>query len=289
MKVKRRQIFIAATGIFAVGILAVFFMKMKTRTDTYEIKLPSIDDVPREYWAKLADKKIFFGHQSVGYNIIDGIEDIINERDYIKLNILEACEPSAFDRPVVAHSQVGINTDPYSKIKRFGEIMDAGVGSKIDIAFFKFCYVDIMRDSDTQKIFNGYRAAMEELKNRYPETKFIHITVPIRSVPKGFKRNLKQSVKLLIGRPGVLDDNMMRQCYNKLLRDAYSKTEPFLDLALIESINPDGFRCYAFKEAEKVDFMASEYTEDGGHLNAEGRKKIAEQLLIVLAQIANEL
>jgi hypothetical protein len=289
MKVKGRQIFIVAMGILAVGILAVILTKMKTRTDTNEIKLPSIDDVPREYWAKLAEKKIFFGHQSVGYNIIDGITDIINERDYIKLNVIEAREPAVFDKPVFAHSQVGMNTDPFSKIKCFGEIMDAGVGSKVDIAFFKFCYIDIMRDSDPQKIFNGYRAAMEELKNRYPETKFMHITVPIRSVPQGVKRNLKQSVKLLIGRPGVLDDNMMRQCYNKFLRDAYSKTEPFLDLALIESINPDGFRCYAVKGAEKVSFMVSEYTEDGGHLNTEGRKKIAEQLLIVLAQIAKEL
>ena len=81
----------------------------------------------------------------------------------------------------------------------------------------------------------------------------------------------------------------MRECYNELLRNAYSKTEPFFDLAQIESINPDGFRCYAVKGAEKVNFMVSEYTEDGGHLNADGRKKIAEQLLIVLAQIAKEL
>jgi len=130
--------------------------------------------------------------------------------------------------------------------------MDTGAGGKVDIAFFKFCYVDIMRDSDPQEIFDSYRTVLEELKKRYPDTKFLHITVPIRSVPKGLKKNLKQSVKLLIGMPGDLEDNMMRERYNKFLRDAYSKTEPFFDLALIESVNPAGFRCYTAKGTKKV-------------------------------------
>jgi hypothetical protein len=233
--------------------------------------------------AKLAEKKIFFGHQSVGYNIVDGITDILKERGYIKLDIAETRGPAGFDKPVLAHAQVGRNTDPVSKIESFREVMDAGVGGKVDIAFFKFCYVDIMRDSDPGKIFDSYSAAIEELKIRYPRTKFLHVTVPIRSVPKGARKNLKQSVKLLIGKPGVLDDNMMRECYNKLLNDAYCSTEPFFDLALAESVNPDGFRCYAVKGAEKVHVMAPEYTDSGGHLNSRGRKKVAEQLLITLA------
>ena len=255
-------------------------------TDSDKITLPSIDDVPKEHWAKLAEKKIFFGHQSVGYNIIDGITDIIKERDYIKLNIIEAREPSAFNQPVLAHSQVGMNTKPFSKIERFVEIMDAGVGSKVDIAFFKFCYVDIMRDSDPQEIFDGYSSALEELKVRYPNTKFLHVTVPIRSVPKGAKKYLKQMVKLLIGKPGFFEDNMIRLNYNDLLNNAYSKTGLFFNLAHIESVNSSGFGCYALKGAEKVSVMAPEFTEDGGHLNSLGRRNAAEQLLIILADIA---
>ena len=287
MKIKKRYLFIPVIALSIIGVLTMLVTKIKTSTDTNKITLPSIDDVPKEYWAKLAGKKNFFGHHSVGYNIIDGIADVMNERDYIKLNVVEGCEPTTFDLPVLAHSQVGKNTDPISKITSFMNIMDTGAGDKVDIAFFKLCYVDIMRDSDPQKIFDDYSAAMEELKKRHPGTKFLHITVPIRSVPKGAKRNLKQTVKLLIGKPGVLEDNMMRQCYNKLLRNAYSKTEPFFDLALIESVNPGGFRCYAAKGTEKVNVMAPEYTEDGGHLNIRGRKKVAEQLLIILAEMAS--
>ncbi len=79
---------------------------------------------------------------------------------------------------------------------------------------------------------------------------------------------------------------MIRQHYNELLNSAYSKTGPFFDLALIESVNTSGFACYALKGAEKVSVMAPEYTEDGGHLNSQGRKKVAEQLLIILAEMA---
>jgi len=287
MKIRAVYIFIAAACVLALGILTMVMTRIKTRTDSNRITLPSIDDVSAESWAKLAGKKIFFGHQSVGYNIIDGISDVMNERDYIKLNVLESHKPAVFDQPVFAHSQVGKNTDPVSKIESFVDIMNAGVGGKVDMAFFKFCYVDIMRDSDPQKIFDTYSAAIQDLKEQYPETRFMHVTVPLRSAPKGAGKNLKQSVKLLIGKPGVLDDNMMRQRYNKLLRDAYSKTEPVFDLALIESINPDGYRCYAAKGVEKIDFMAPEYTEDGGHLNTQGRRKIAEQLLIILAEADN--
>jgi hypothetical protein len=286
MKLRFFYISIATAGLLAVGILVMFLTRIQARTDTNKIILPSIEDVPGEYWAELAGKKIFFGHQSVGYNVIDGIKDIINERDYIKLNIVETCESAAFDRPVFAHSRVGINTKPFSKIEHFKEIMDSGVGSKADIAFFKFCYVDIMRDSDPREIFDGYKIAIEELKGRYPETKFLHITVPIRSAPKGIKRNLKQSVKSLIGEPGFLEDNMMRRSFNELLRKTYSKTKPFFDLALIESLNMGGFGCYVLKGKEKVNVMASEYTEDGGHLNSLGRRKVAEQLLIRLADMA---
>jgi len=288
-KINLRYIFIAVAVIPTIGVATMLCTRIKTKEDTNRIMLRSIDDVPQEYWAKLAEKRIFFGHQSVGYNMIDGIEDILDECKQIRLNIVETCDPAEFDLPILAHSQVGSNTDPVSKIGGFTNIMDAGVGNKVDIAFFKFCYVDVMRDSDPQKILDRYRAAIEDMEGRYPQTRFLHVSVPIRSVPKGAKRNLKQFVKLLIGKPGVLDDNMMRLRYNKLLNDAYVETGSVFDLGLIESVRPGGVRCYGAKGAERVYVMAPEYTEDGGHLNGLGRKKVAEQLLIILAEMANSL
>lgn len=261
--------------------------RIETKTDANKVTLPSLDDVPPDNWARLAQKKVFFGHHSVGYNIIDGIGDIMKERDCVKLNVVETCDSADFEQPVFAHLRVGRNTDPLSKIDGFRKIMDSGVGEKTDIVFFKFCYVDMMYGSDVQKIFGSYRMAVEQSQDRYPAAKFLHVTVPVCSTPKGLQKNLKHSIKSLIGKPGVLDDNIVRQHYNKLLCDTYSKAEPVFDLALSESIDPNGFRRYAVK-GEKVYVMISEYTDDGGHLNSQGRRKVAEQLLVALAGMTGD-
>ncbi|MFH1718754.1 MAG: hypothetical protein ABIF19_15470 [Planctomycetota bacterium] len=285
MKTGTRRVLVAMAIVLIAGGVGMVGARIKITSDVHKVTLPSLDDVPAECWAILAEKKVFFGHHSVGYNIIDGIGDIMRERDCVKLNIVETFDPADFDQPVFAHLPVGRNTDPLSKINSFREIMDSGVGEKADIVFFKLCYVDVMRDSDVQQIFGSYKTAIEQLQGRYPRAKFLHITVPIRSTPKGIGRNLKHSIKSLIGKSGVLDDNIIRQRYNKLLCDTYSGTEPVFDLALAESIDPSGLRCYATK-GEKVYVMISEYTDDGGHLNSDGRRKVAEQLLVILAEMA---
>ena len=40
---------------------------------------------------------------------------------------------------------------------------------------------------------------------------------------------------------------------------------------------------------ERVSVMVPEYTDDSGHLNDKGRKKVAEQLLIILAETTETL
>jgi hypothetical protein len=272
----------------AVALSLVFFMVVKMRMDTKKISLGQINDVPRKYWAKLAEKRIFFGHKSVGYNIVDGIKDIIKEHDYIKLDIVETTEPTAFDQPVFAHGQVGQNGDPTSKINSFQDIIDTGVGGKVDIAFFKFCYVDVMRDSDPKQIFDQYTNAMSNLVRRYPQTIFLHVTVPVCSNPKDPKKIAKSFIKRLIGRPGVFEDNVKRWEYNALLNNACVKEQKLFDLALAETVSPNGFRAYVKKGDQKVFIMLPQYTTDGGHLNEEGRRIVAGQLLIILAELANK-
>jgi len=272
----------------AVVFSLVFFAFVKIRMDTKKISLGRISDVPKEYWTRLAEKKIFFGHQSVGFNIVDGIKDIMKEHDYIKLNIVETIEPAAFNQPVFAHGQVGQNGDPTSKINSFQNMMDAGMGNKADIAFFKFCYVDVTRDSNPKQIFDQYTSAINNLAERYPQTTFLHITVPVCSTPKGPKRITKSIIKRFIGKPGVLDDNLKRWEYNELLNNAYVKEQKIFDLAFVETVSPNSFRAYLKKNDKKVFIMLPKYTPDGGHLNEQGRKNVAEQLLILLAETAGK-
>jgi hypothetical protein len=58
-----------------------------------------------------------------------------------------------------------------------------------------------------------------------------------------------------------------------------------IDIAKIESTYPDGTRCSFSIDGKTYYSMAPEYTSDGGHLYEIGRKKVAEQLLIFLANL----
>jgi hypothetical protein len=266
----------------------MYMTQIRVIKDSNKVTLKTIEDIPIESWAELAEKKIFFGHKSVGNDIIEGIRDIIEVHDYIRLNIVETSNPADFEAPVFGHAQIGVNTDPASKMVDFMTILDSGLGSKVDIAFMKLCYVDITRDSKLENILSDYGMMSENLKSCYPNIVFINVTVPLCSVPGDFKSNLKESVKLLIGKPGFLEDNIKRNHYNNIFKKSYLESGTIFDLAFIESTDPEDLRCYVRKGRDNVPVMASEYTEDGGHLNERGRRKVAEQLLITLAELSGD-
>ena len=246
------------------------------------IKFPSIKDVPASAWEKLAQKKIYFGHQSVGFNIVDGIKDLMKENPQIKLNIVETSDQSDFKLGLFAHSRVGKNMDPKSKVDEFANFINDGIGGKADAAALKFCYVDIRSDTNTKNIYVDYSNSISKIKNKYSNITIIHFTTPLTQRQTG----IKASIKKLIGRPvGGVDDNIKRNEYNEMLRKEYEEKEPLFDIAKIESTFPNGTRCSFTKDGKTYYSMVPEYTYDGGHLNETGRKKAAEQLLILLAQL----
>jgi hypothetical protein len=251
-----------------------------------KVTFPSIKDVPVEKWEKLSQKKIFFGHQSVGNNIINGIRDLMKEHPEIKVNIVETADESDFKDGIFAHSAIGKNEDPLSKINAFAAFMEKGIGGNADIASFKFCFVDIDSSTDTKALFAAYENKMAFLKLKYPQTILMHFTAPLlRKTNSSFKGWIK---KMLGKQDGFFANshNIARNEFNELLRREYDGKEPLFDLAKVESTHPDGTR-ETFKEDGKTYFsLVPEYTDDGGHLNEAGRKKVAEQLLIYLANLS---
>jgi len=246
---------------------------------------PSINDIQESSWEKMSGYKIYFGHQSVGYNIIDGIEDILKENDKIHLNIVETDDAKDFIAPLFGHSRVGRNTQPISKVDAFSSFIEDGIGDKADLVFFKFCYIDFNAESDINKIFNYYKAKMSYLKEVYPKTTFVHVTVPLKTCQTG----LKAAVKKILGKPlWGYDDNIKRNQFNDLLRKEYGKEKMLFDLALIESTFPDGSRNVHQKDGQSFHSLVPAYTYDGGHLNEKGRRIVAEQLLIFLANLLTE-
>ena len=250
-----------------------------------EVTYSSLKKVPDAVWEKLSKEKIYFGHQSVGFNIIDGIKDLMKENPKIRLNIVETKDGSDFGAGIFAHSRIGKNVDPEAKIKDFTKLIDEQLGGKANAAALKFCYVDMSAKTNVQKVFADYTRAVEELEKKYPHMTIIHFTEPLTTS----KTTWKTWIKKIIGKKEIweYDDNIKRNEYNELLRQKYKGKEPIMDIAEIESTYPDGTRCTFKKDGKTYYSMVPEYTTDGGHLNEIGRKKAAEQFLLLLAGLAS--
>jgi hypothetical protein len=247
-----------------------------------KITYSSLKDVPDAAWEKLSQKSFYFGHQSVGYNILDGVTDIMKEYPKIQLNIVESHDPASITPGTIVHSPVGKNTQPKTKIDDFATFIDNGIGKKADAAALKFCYVDISKETNPSTLFSQYEAEVDKIQNSYPDLTVIHFTSPLTSLQSG----PKAWVKKIIGRPlGGTMENINRHDYNELLRNRYQGKDPILDIARVESTFPDGTRATFESDGKAYYTMVPEYTSDGGHLNEVGRKKVAEQLILLLANL----
>jgi lysophospholipase L1-like esterase len=91
-------------------------------------------------------------------------------------------------------------------------------------------------------------------------------------------------IKNLLGRE-MNWDNIKRNQFNELAAREFGNG-PLLDLARIESTRLDGSRQSFTRGGTGHYAMVPEYTSDGGHLSPLGRKLVARQLLLLLANLA---
>ena len=130
---------------------------------------------------------------------------------------------------------------------------------------------------------------MDSLALSFPQTKFIHVTVPLTSDPKDLK-NWRTGAKMLLQKTlnQPLDEeivNKQRNEFNELLKKAYEKKAPIFDLADIEATFPNGKQKDFSLNGKRYLYLVPDYTNDGGHLNEMGRKVVAAKLLVFLTQI----
>jgi len=229
---------------------------------------------------RLSSQRVYFGHQSVGGNLLAGLDSILpNQQSALK--VVKTRDPASVTGPAFMHFPVGRNEDPASKNADFLRMLDARKSRDSAIALFKYCYIDVNLETDVDALFDGYRRTVEEVKSRHPDVTLVHVTLPLTTGQSG----LKGLVKRLIGRPSTWDINLKRSRFNARLRSEFGG-EPIFDLAALESTRPDGSREQATLHGETVYAMAPDYTPDGGHLNPEAQRRFADQLLKVLASAA---
>lgn len=229
----------------------------------------------------LKNTKIFFGHASVGYNIIDGLENIRTSNDrFAEIMIRELKSGDGINTQGIYHSVNGENGFPKTKIDGFRNFLrEGGNGNRLDIAFFKFCYVDFDRNSDIKEIFDYYSKSIDEVKKEFPNLKIMHVSTPLYAHAWG----LKGFVKSFVSEDTA---NIKRNEFNRLLVNKYKDLDPIYDLAIIESTLQDNTRVSFERKGEIFFSLAKQYTDDGGHLNEFGKFYAAKELLNVLCDIA---
>ena len=216
---------------------------------------------------------IFFGHQSVGTNILDGLTSLqASETRYAVTQRYLYNDFRAYaGNPALGHRNIGTNTQPDSKITAFVQLMRSGesagnhLGGKVQIAFMKFCFVDIDANTNLAQLFEAYRSALEALEADYPQTQIVYTTVPL-----GLGTGI----------------DVRRNAFNDLVRShCRTQGKRLFDVAAVEATKGAGERCTFSSGGVTYDRLCQEYSAGDPHLNATGGRRVAEVMMLMFADL----
>ncbi|MDR0787571.1 MAG: hypothetical protein LBG44_06855 [Gemmatimonadota bacterium] len=229
----------------------------------------------------LSRRRIYFAHQSVGNNVLQGVQAILTSAPGSGVRIIESRDPSTVEGAGIIHFAAGSNGNPASKNADFIRALDARAAPDNGIALLKYCYVDVDENTDIDAVFREYEEMVAGIRRSHPDLTVVHVTMPLTTDDAGPKAVIKR----LIGRTTNRDINALRNRYNQKLRAGYAG-EPIFDLATIESTRSDGSRESATMGGSEVFALVPGYTYDGGHLTPDAERVVAESFIRTLADIA---
>src|SRR5690606_10728043 len=167
----------------------------------------------------IANARIFFGHQSVGRDLLAAIESLSKEAG-VTLPIVPLRAGAAPEGKGLFHANVGRNREPDLKLAEFVAAA-GGAEQPFDMALLKFCYLDLGEDSkekSPENLFGRYKRDMSRLQADHPKLALLHTTMPLMSDPPGWKT----TVKRWIGWPTWRDDaHQRRAAYNQQIRESF--------------------------------------------------------------------
>ncbi len=253
-------------------VVALLFSGM-TNTGCNSVGARTVPDpvsVDARALTPLASARIFFAHQSVGWNILSGIEQLERARSIPTLNVFDLSTGPPSRGAALMHIEIGQNGDPLSKIRAFKATLEGGLGSTVDVALLKFCFWDVRKDTDVRDVFSAYTSAIDALAVEYPSIRFVHATVPLMARDGDWRAVIREWLRLPV--PTTLD-NQRRHELSELIRSRYP-AESIFDIESLESDAPPG---------DRTPHLSTAMTTDGGHLNAEGQRRAAQVFMKVLS------
>jgi hypothetical protein len=226
------------------------------------------NDQPQNLFDKVGKLKIFFAHASVGANVLQGLFDL-NQVDPLKYPLIPTkgeANPPALALAGKVYEYPRGNPSWSEKISAFqSDINNGWRDPKVDIVMNKFCYIDQAADCST------YCNSMAALEFKYPGTKFVYWTMPLTA-----SVNLKE---------------VLRSQFNNDLRTwvAGQNDKMLFDIADIESWNPTGQHQTFTLKGARHEKLFSGYTTDGGHLNPDGRVRVATGLYSLFGKVVERI
>lgn len=271
-----------STGYLAAAAVAVLLgCGGEMHRENTGAPLPTLDQVSAAEWQRLAGRTLFFGHQSVGGNIMEGVAEVLREHPEIPLRVVETNDPGRISTPGLYHGLIGQNGEPETKLAEFGRLA-AAVGDS-GIAMVKFCYVDVDGTTDAEALFASYRATVDSLHAKHPGLTLVHVTLPLQVDPGTL---FHWRTKIRGKQTPYRTLNGIRARYNQRMRATYGGREPLFDLAHFQSLSADGTVGVVQHDGLEVEYLLPEWTSDGGHLNGPGRERIAQAFLVFMARSA---
>ena len=239
----------------------------------------------------VARMRMFFGHQSVGMNVLDAVPGVYAAHGVSAPPIEQGRAEPGPNGGFIAHKSIDEYVIDAGKLalEDFDRTMRGGMGRQVDVALMKFCWGDVKSNTDVDALFASYRDTMAALERDFPNVTFIHVTVPLTTEP-GLFTELKTRLKTLLGRRDVRGQpaNVARERLNALIRGEYAGRHLF-DLAAIESTKPDGARVSGSYDNQGYFALYDGYASDmGDHLNAVGAKIAATAFLKAIAQASRK-
>jgi hypothetical protein len=251
-------------------------MELAARRNSTEPRLSEL----KSHLERLSSARVYFGHQSVGNNVLDGLR-VLAAAEGVALRIVEAPAGLDDDSPGIVHAKVGKNRVPTTKCEAFGRFLVEHSG-RWDAALLKFCYADLgdAGEPDPARLLDAYKRMIASIRSARPDLVVVHATSPLLSDGMGKRDAIRKSLGF-----GTSNDegNRIRNEFNNLLRAEYAR-DPIFDVAQAESTRPDGTRSGFRKGGQFFATMAREFTYDEGHLTATGCTWVAQEFARSLAQ-----
>jgi len=241
-------LFFLPTWLFAAGAIA----EEKLIQIGYSNCL-TVAKYPRAQMDKIGHLKWYFAHASVGANMLEGISEL-HQSDpgiYQFQAVTTSGTPPGATQPGAIYDHQRGNPGWKAKFDQFQAAVTNGWCSPaVDIVLNKLCYID-----QTASL-TYYLNSMSSLEKAYPQTVFVYATMPLTTFEDA--------------------DNQLRNLFNNRLRDwCRTKGGVLFDIADIEAHDANGAPCTFNFKGRVCQKLCGGYTEDGGHLNSQGRQMVA--------------